>query len=87
MPIPLRADFNAGLVRAAAKRSRPDSKHVCIGGHCRHARGGRALSRDKTGATGEPPAAGLDSSIIDPVSWLHARSCGNARADFSEKGY
>jgi hypothetical protein len=34
---------------------------------------GRTLPRDKARPTGDPHAAGLDSNIIHPVTWLPAR--------------
>jgi hypothetical protein len=34
---------------------------------------------------GDPHAAGLDSNLIHPVTWLHVRNGGNAAAEFSEK--
>jgi hypothetical protein len=68
-----------GFSSCDGRSVRPDSGHVCIGGHCHHARGGWALSRDKARATGNLRPAGIDSNIIDPVALgcLHATG-GNA---------
>jgi hypothetical protein len=54
----------------------------CIGGHCRHPRSGRALSRDKAGATGNLRTAGLDRNIDRVALCCLPATGGNAAGRF-----
>ena len=49
-------------------------RHVCIGGRCRHAGGGRIVPSDKARPQSDGHAAG-DGNIIDPIVFK-TRSAG-----------
>jgi hypothetical protein len=64
------------ISRRYGRPARPDFSDVCIGGHCRPACGGRALSGDTARPAGDLHAAGLASDLIEPVALIDCSDGG-----------